>query len=178
MIKITSLILLFTLVGCSSNQSTFPDLENFLNTSQKRPDTNQEKDSSVKDFTSFTYSALKLRSPFEIPKLFVPPAASVISSIKPDLNRIKQPLESFSLDQIKMVGNFNHAGMMWALIRVNGSIYRVKKGDYLGKNHGLIQNVFDDRVEFMELIPVGTEAWIERNTTLTLTSIPKIDASN
>ena len=50
--------------------------------------------------------------------------------------RRKEPLEAFPLDSMSMVGSVNKLGQPVALLRVDGLLYQVRVGDYLGHNYG------------------------------------------
>ncbi len=55
---------------------------------------------------------------------------SAESLVKPDLNRVKEDLESYPLDTLRMVGTLKDAAVLWALVQSNnGTIYRVKVGN-------------------------------------------------
>ena len=51
----------------------------------------------------------------------------------------------------------------WALItESNGSVHRVRVGNYLGQNHGRIVSISDTNVNVVEIVPDGQGGWIER----------------
>ena len=84
--------------------------------------------------------------------------------VKPDFNRVPQPLEKFSLDSLFMVGTINRAdGELFALVKDNkGGIHRVQEGNYVGRNHGKITGITETKIDVMELISDGRESWVER----------------
>ena len=58
-----------------------------------------------------------------------------------EMNRRKEPLESFPLDSMSMVGSVAKEGRPFALLRVDNLLYQVKVGDYLGQNYGRITKI-------------------------------------
>ena len=57
---------------------------------------------------------------------------------------------------------------MQALIFGADSVHRVKVGDYLGRNHGRITGIEENRVDVVEIVPDGEGGWLERPRTLSL----------
>jgi type IV pilus assembly protein PilP len=122
----------------------------------------------IKTFESFVYQDQDKRDPFS------PGPTEVASSLNgpgphPDQNRVREPLESFPLDSLKMVGTINGKGGMEALIKdPQGVIHPVHVGNYLGQNYGHITNIAEDRVALAELIPNGAGGWMERDASIAL----------
>jgi type IV pilus assembly protein PilP len=91
------------------------------------------------------------------------------NGIHPDVNRTKEPLEAFPLSSLKMVGTFKMNSILWGLIKGEGNtIYRVKKGDYLGANDGKIISIEKNKIELLEIMPSNPGRFIEQSTSLTL----------
>jgi type IV pilus assembly protein PilP len=88
--------------------------------------------------------------------------------ITPELNRRKEPLESYPLDSMVMVGSLVKQGQPVALIKVDNLLYQVKPGNYLGQNYGRITKVGETEIELRELVQDATGEWIERKGTLQL----------
>ena len=73
-----------------------------------------------------------------------------------------------------MVGILEQGNTRWALIKASdGTIHRVKTGNYMGQNHGKIMNVLEDKIELMEIVPDGLGDWRERPATMALAEDPK-----
>lgn len=85
-----------------------------------------------------------------------------------ELNRRKEPLESFPLDAMAMVGSVSKGGTPFALLRVDGLLYQVKTGDYLGQNYGRVMRVTETEVMLRELVQDAVGEWIERPGSLQL----------
>jgi len=49
-----------------------------------------------------------------------------------------------------------------------GGVYRMKVGDYLGRNHGRIVSISDSQVDVVEIVPDGEGTWLERPRSISL----------
>lgn len=71
-------------------------------------------------------------------------------------NRKREPLESFPLDSLRMVGTFKMRDQYYGLIKdTTGLINRVTVGNYLGHHSGKIEDVNDHSIEIQEWFPDG-----------------------
>lgn len=90
------------------------------------------------------------------------------SAVASELNRRKEPLEAFPLDSMTMVGSFAKQGAQYALLKVDGLLYQVKAGEYLGQNYGKIVKITETDITLREIVQDAAGEWIERPTTLQL----------
>ena len=88
--------------------------------------------------------------------------------IAPELARRKEPLESFPLDAMAMVGSLVKQGQPVALVQVDNLLYQVRPGNYLGQNYGRITKVSETEVALREIVQDAAGEWIERTATLQL----------
>ena len=86
--------------------------------------------------------------------------------VQPDLNRPKEPLEAFPLDGITMVGTLEQNKDVFALVRAGTNLFRVKKGNYMGQNFGVITAIDDNRINLKEVVQDSGGDWVERTSTL------------
>ncbi len=87
----------------------------------------------------------------------------------PDFNRRKEELEGFSLDALRMVGTLEQLETTWALIQTQDkTIYRVKAGNYVGRNHGQITRISESGIDLTEIIADGQGGYRERQASLAL----------
>ena len=121
----------------------------------------------VKPYEPFTYNAFDLPDPFKPRKLTVPKEGAG-GGLAPDLNRRKEPLEAFPLEQLKMVGTLSQGTDTYALVRADKTLYRVKKGNYMGQNFGLITDVTDSEIKLKEIVQDSAGDWAERQSVLPL----------
>ncbi len=88
--------------------------------------------------------------------------------IAPELARRKEPLESFPLDSMSMVGSLIKEGQPVALVKVDNLLYQVRLGNYLGQNYGKIVKVSETEVALREIVQDAAGEWIERTAKLQL----------
>jgi len=119
-------------------------------------------------YKMYAYNGEDIRDPF-IPVVDVEIVTKRgYSGPRPDDNRIKEPLESFSLDSLRMMGTLQKGDASWILVKdPDGLLHRVTIGNYVGLNNGKITEMYDDSVEVLELIPDG-KGWQERKTGLAM----------
>lgn len=66
-------------------------------------------------------------------------------------SRKRQPLESYPLDTMSMVGFYVKGGQQFALLNVSDHLYPAKVGDYIGQNYGKIIRVTESEVSLREI---------------------------
>ncbi|MBK5414937.1 pilus assembly protein PilP [Pseudomonas sp. TH31] len=161
-------VLLVGLAGCGGDNG-FSDLDAYMNEVRLRPAGKIEPAPTFRSSPTFTYSAASLRSPFSR-QVRVDMAGQKHGSrnVKPDLNRVKQYLEGFNIEQFEMVGTISNASGSFALLRGAGGVHRLKVGDYLGRNDGRIIAISGSQVDVVEIVPDGEGAWLERPRTIPL----------
>jgi type IV pilus assembly protein PilP len=113
----------------------------------------------VKPYEPVPYKAFDQADPFSAAKieLVTKSASSGGGGLKPDFNRPKEPLEAYPLESLKMVGVLQQRKASFALIKADVGLYRVKVGNYMGQNFGLITSISESQVQLRELIqdPAG-----------------------
>lgn len=120
----------------------------------------------------YVYSASEEKDPFQPIVDDEPDDLAVArpnNETSPPQNHIREELEYYPLDSLRMVGTLAMQENMWALVTApDGAVHRVQSGNYLGKNYGKITLVSDDRVELTEIVPDGMGGWQERDAKLDL----------
>ena len=144
----------------------FSDLRQFVKDSDKSVVRKIDPLPQVKPFAPFAYEGFDLPDPFKPRKLAIKQNDG--GGLAPDLNRRKEPLEAYPLEQLKMVGTLSQAGITHALVRAEKTLYRVKKGNYLGQNFGLITEITDTEVKLKEIVQDTAGDWTERQSVLPL----------
>jgi Tfp pilus assembly protein PilP len=91
--------------------------------------------------------------------------------LKPDLNRPKEPLEAYPLESLKMVGVWQQTKATFALVKADTGLYRVKVGNYMGQNFGLVTDITGSKIQLRELIQDAAGDWSERQSTLQLQEV-------
>lgn len=162
---------LLLLAGCSSDRD-IADLKQFMQETLDKPRGRIAPIPVFNPYEYFSYSASGLRSPFELP---VVEEVEILSqqgrNIHPDTNRRKEHLERFTLGSLSMMGTLQKKedGVIWALIKDgNGSVVRIKAGNYMGQNHGRVTEINEQYIKLIETVPNGVGGWIERPRTLAI----------
>lgn len=160
---------LISLTACSTDQ--MQDLREFVQETKTKYKGQVEPLPAVVPYESYRYSVAKQRDPFR-------PSMSLVKSVNmarnangitPDTRRNREELERYELDSLSMVGIMVNEGEKWAIVRApDGAIYRVRKGNYMGRNHGKIIKINETKVEIKEIIADGLGGWIERPNKISL----------
>ena len=159
------LLLGFLLTACSEE---FQDIKDFIKESDKAPRGRVEPLPEVKPYEPFIYSAFDLPDPFK-PRKIEPVKGAGSSKLQPDLNRRKEALESYPLENLRMVGTLERNKVVYALIKSpDNNLFRIKTGNYMGQNFGLVTDVTESSLKLKELVQDSTGDWTERESRLQL----------
>jgi type IV pilus assembly protein PilP len=123
----------------------------------------------VKSFEPVPYKGESMVDPFVPGRIVVTQASAGGGGgggVQPDLNRPKEPLEAFPMESIQMVGTLSQNQDMFALIRAGASLFRVKKGNYVGPNFGVITSIDESQISVKEVVQDSGGDWVERSTSL------------
>lgn len=121
----------------------------------------------IKRFPAVAYEAGDLLDPYNSARI-EPERKAGGGGIRPDFDRRKEPLESYPLESLKMVGTLTKGKMAHALIQVDKNLHQVKVGNYLGQNFGIITDISETEVTLRELVPDSLGDYMERVSTLQL----------
>lgn len=124
----------------------------------------------VKPYEPVSYTADTLVDPFRPERIDIAKAgvAASASKLAPDQNRPKEPLEAFPLESIQMLGTITQNKETFALVKAGSNLYRVRKGNYMGQNFGVITDIDDGQISLKELIQDAAGEWMERSSALQL----------
>ncbi|QBQ53874.1 pilus assembly protein PilP [Nitrosococcus wardiae] len=166
-------VLLISVSGCSDEQLI--DLKQYVEQVKSRPKGTIESLPEIKPHETFTYQAAELRNPFIPTVVELPPGPMAKMSpgskntLKPNLNRHREALEEYPLASLKMVGLLEQGEEVWAIVRASdGILYRVKKGNYMGRNYGRITHINEEMIELTEIVSDEQGGWLERQNMLAL----------
>ena len=124
-----------------------------------------------KDFLPYAYGARQAVDPFNPNKLLgelARVAATSNNPNQPDLQRPREQLETYPLDTMQMVGTMEKAGVRYALLQVDRSLYQVRAGQRIGQNFGVVTHVGDDVVDIREVVQDAAGEWTGRMSKLEL----------
>ena len=156
------------LSGCGADQD---ELSQWMEQQRHEVAPSVQPLSPPKKFTPQAYDELSGVEPFSGQKLTVAlkqEAKQPNSLLAAEMNRRKEPLESYPLDSMTMVGSVTRGGRPYALVRVDNLLYQVKQGDYLGQNYGKITKISETDVALREIVQDPGGEWVERTSALQL----------
>jgi type IV pilus assembly protein PilP len=126
----------------------------------------------VKPYEPVPYKAEGEVDPFRPDRINVAqaglPTPAAGGGKKPDLDRPREPLEAFPLETLAMVGTLTQSGENYALVKAGTNLYRVKKGNYMGQNFGVITGIDEGAINLKELVQDSGGEWVERSSALQL----------
>lgn len=161
------------LVGCSDDHDELVAwMQNVRNTTQPV----QTKVPEPKQFVPFRYDDEAEVDPFSRKKLaaaFERLMESPRNGVAPDPKRPREVLESFPLDQIRMVGRIQNAKNNTALLQVNNIVYQARVGSHAGQNYGRITRISENEVVLTELVLDAAGDWVRRESSLRLQETQK-----
>ncbi len=160
----TVLLAVSILGGCGRGTS---DLEAWVAEVKAKPGPPLDPVPVMQRFETFTYNDQGLRDPFAPPV----DANRNSSGPRPDPDRRKQPLESYPLDGLVMVGTLGSGnGIAGLVISPDKVTHRVtvEPKTYMGQNEGRVTAVGPAKIDLMELVPDGAGGWIERPASIAL----------
>jgi type IV pilus assembly protein PilP len=131
----------------------------------------------VRPYEPVAYQAEGEVDPFRPTRIEIavggPGGAPSSSTRGPDLDRPKEPLEAFALETIQMVGSLTQARETYGLVKAGPNLYRVRKGNYMGQNFGVITAIDETQISLKELIQEGSGDWTERASSLQLQEVKR-----
>ena len=124
----------------------------------------------VRTFEPVPYKSEAMVDPFVPGRIVVAQASAGGGGggggVQPDLSRPKEPLESFSMESIQMVGTLSQNQEVYALVKAGANLFRVKKGNYMGQNFGVITAIDEGQISVKEVVQDSGGDWVERSTSL------------
>ncbi|MCP4596493.1 pilus assembly protein PilP [Neptuniibacter sp.] len=163
------------LTGCVDWVEDTQDLKKFVSKTKAAPAGKIKPLPEFKPYHSFVYEGASMREPFEplVPVQVVDAVDENESAdaLKPDLERQKEYLETFALDELEMVGTIfkKDEQRLWALIKdSNAEIHRVTEGNYMGLDFGEIVTLDEREIVLLEIIKNGRGGWMKRSRNLAL----------
>ncbi|MDH5408992.1 MAG: pilus assembly protein PilP [Gammaproteobacteria bacterium] len=152
------------LSACSSGR--YGDLDSYIEEVKASQKGRIDPLPEIKPYETFVYKPEEVRDPF-VPH--VEEVASIDTSLRPNMNRKREPLEQYPLDTLIFVGHLEKSGARWGLVASpDSAVYRVQVGNYIGKNYGKIISITETNIKLVEIIPSGTGGWIDREASLAL----------
>lgn len=165
-------VLIAMLSGCGSSGQE--ELQQWMTEQRNQTKPQVQPIPEPKKFTPQAYTQEAATDPYSNLKLTQAlkrdssQASANAALVAPELSRRKEPLESFPLDAMSMVGSLVKQGQPVALVKVDNLLYQVRPGNYLGQNYGKITKVGETELSLREIVQDAGGEWIERTATLQL----------
>lgn len=165
--------LVLALAACGGSEQG--EVQQWMNEQRAQTKPQVQPIPEPKKFTPQAYTQEAVTEPFSNQKLAQAlkkdsqqAGTASAALLAPELNRRKEPLESFPLDAVTMVGSLMKQGQPVALVKVDNLLYQVRPGNYLGQNYGRIMKVGETELVLRELVQDAAGEWVERTATLQL----------
>lgn len=126
----------------------------------------------VRPYEPVPYTSEGQLDPFRVDRIEVAQpgdrGAKVPEKLAEHEKRVKEPLEAFPLESIQMLGTITQEKETFALVKAGPNLYRVKKGNYMGQNFGVITAIDEGGIKLKELVQDSGGEWVERSSGLQL----------
>lgn len=156
------------LSGCAGEQD---ELSQWMEQQRREVRPSVQPLQAPKKFNPEPYTMAQAAEPFSAQKLSVAlrqEARQPNSAVAAELNRRREPLESYPLDGMTMVGSVVRDGRPHALLKIESLLYQVRVGDYIGQNFGRITGINETEIALREIVQDAAGEWVERPATLQL----------
>jgi len=151
--------------GCGAGMD---DLDAYILEVKARPGGRIDPLPEITPYEVYTYiaDAEGIRSPFSPD---TPQATGASGGLRPEEDRVREHLENFSLDTMRMVGTLDFAEDTYALVQTSdGLIHRVLPGNYMGQNDGKVVEISESEINLVEIISDGIGGYVERDAAVSL----------
>ena len=173
--KVLVLASVALLAACGADEHS--DLKQELNAMTKDLRGHVNPLPQVKPYEPVPYTAEALVDPFQPDRIIIAQPGSGARGAgggrAPDPNRPKEPLEAFPLESIHMVGTITQGKETYGLVTAGSNLYRVRKGNYMGQNFGVITSIAEGQIDLKELVQDSSGEWVERASALQLQEVSK-----
>jgi len=164
-------LLAIALLGLAACGAGMDDLDSYINDVKARPGGRIDPLPEITPYEIYTYiaDAEGIRSPFtpDTPQTAGTPGGGT----RPDPDRIREHLESFSLDTMRMVGTLDFGESTYGLVQTSdGLIHRVLPGNYMGQNDGRVIEISESQINLIEIISDGIGGYVERDAAVGLSN--------
>jgi type IV pilus assembly protein PilP len=153
------------LAGCAGGSED--DLQAWMNEQAKTMRGAVRALPELKPFPVVAYAGTQGDDPFRSARM-EPERRASAGTLRPDMDRRREPLESFPLESMQMVGVLMQGRNTHALVKANNALHQVKVGNYMGQDFGVVTQITENQVTLRELVEDVHGDWVERITPLTL----------
>ncbi|MDR2881388.1 MAG: pilus assembly protein PilP [Azoarcus sp.] len=156
----------FLLAGCANDQE---DIQKWMREQAVGMRGAVKPLPEIKIFPVVDFDAVNDLEPFNLARIEpAKPEKRRVDDPRLDPDRQREPLESYPLESLKMVGVLGKGKSVHALIQADKALYQVRVGNFMGRNYGKVVAISQDSLELQELVEDLNEGWIEKITTVQL----------
>ena len=166
--RLWPLLALLSLLMTACQQQGSDDLQHWMAEIHQRHHAKPVSLPQVPQTTEFRYQAGERADPFDLSKLSTIDPSALANSPQPDLRRPREPLETFPIDSLRLIGNLRRGKEVVALIQADRLIHIVRVGAHLGQDLGKVIAISDKTVDIDEWVEEGGGRWVRRQTQLVL----------
>jgi len=162
--RIALICILLALNGCS--ETNYSDLEEFVNKAPNAVTTGKSKKDLLNHrvIPVFNYTGF---NPFLMQRKNQSITTHGLN--EPDLERERDSLEQYTIDNISMIGYLKKGNNSFAiLLAPDNKLYNAQVGSYIGQNFGQILQITEDGMQIEELYQEQNGDWEKRNIALKL----------
>ena len=151
------------LAGCSEQ---YGDLQEWMSQARAEAKTKVSPVEPLAPIEPVTYFAPQITGPnaFNMQRM----KAAFQNGNAPDLNRSKELLENYSLENLNYVGSIGAGKALSAMIEVEGHVYTVNVGNHVGQNFGRIVRITPDVIKVVEVVEDASGNWTNREAEIVL----------
>jgi type IV pilus assembly protein PilP len=160
---------ILSLIACSQ-ENNLEDLHAFTKAQRAKKAVPIPPLPNIEPAESFEYTASLKVNPFSRENVLPVVKGTIeISPVLPDQDRIRQPLEYFPLDALRMVGTLQQGERIFAIIFApDDTVHQVEEGNYAGTQLGEIIEVSESAIVLEETVKRRNGRWEKRKVSLAL----------
>ena len=169
---VKSCLFIFVLLGVQACQdNSMQDLRDFVANAYKDKKPEIEPLPEIKPYKDFAYSAGEQNDPFNLENIITSRVGAAATGDSPDSNRVREPLEAFPLDALKMVGTMSQDQRPYVIVKTSeGTALRATIGNYMGQNDGKIKQIVpeEQKILLTEIVLDTAGRWVNRDVEMTI----------
>jgi type IV pilus assembly protein PilP len=162
------LAIVFLLGGCSDDRS---DLSTWMQEERKAAPKPKARIAEPKKFEPYRYEHADVKDPFASANLLAAlerASGKKDNGLAPDTRRAREELESYPIDSLRLVGHLQTGRQQVGLIQSASGMHKVRVGNYVGQNFGIVTRVSENEIKVKELVQDASGDWAEREVALQL----------
>ena len=163
-----SIVVLLSMLLLACSNTEHEDLRQWMSETSKGIKGKIPELPQVKPYEAVPYDVGNLLDPFKPGKIGPDQKKGGGGDLQHDLDRPREPLEAYPLESLKYVGVMTRKGTSFAIVLVDGALYQVRAGNYMGQNFGVITQISESELKLKELVQDPAGDWTERESVLML----------